>query len=145
MRRWCRRPRACHSLACFSSHSISPPPTYSPFAGYTARIDPSFAADGPSVPTGKTPVTHFTSAFLRRTRSVMRTRGLDSMQLHDITAVWAAIAHPPWLEAPAARWTIRRRLFSTERCAPHHTSSYYTRRAKESGCTGSASTRAACA
>src|SRR6266851_1486396 len=30
MRCWCRRPRACHSLSCFSSHSISPPPTYSP-------------------------------------------------------------------------------------------------------------------
>ncbi len=116
-----------------------------PFAGYTARIDPSFAVDSPSVPTGKTPLTHFTSAFLRRTRSVMRAYGLDAMQLHDITAVWAAIAHPPGLEGPAAGWTFRRRLFSIERCAPHHTSSYYTRRAKGSGYTGSASTQVACA
>ena len=29
-----------------------------PFAGYTSRIDPSFAADSPSVPTGKRPLLH---------------------------------------------------------------------------------------
>ncbi|KAI9454208.1 hypothetical protein F5148DRAFT_1378312 [Russula earlei] len=42
------------------------------FHGYATRVDPALTADKLSVPTTKTPVTHFTSAFLRRTRSVMR-------------------------------------------------------------------------
>jgi len=86
-----------------------------PFAGYTARIDSAFVADKPSVPTAKTPITHFTSAFLRRARSVMRAYGQDAMILHDIVAVWAAIAHPPGLEGFAPGWTVRRRVFQMER------------------------------
>lgn len=91
-----------------------------PFSSYTARIDPSFATDRPPVLTTKTPLTHFTSAFLRRTRSVMRAYGRDAMELHDIAAVWAAIAHPPGLEGFAPGWTARRRLFLMERCAIHY-------------------------
>jgi len=86
-----------------------------PFAGYTARIDPAFVADQPSVPTAKTPITHFTSAIFRRARNVMRAYGQDAMILHDIVAVWAAIAHPPGLEGFAPGWTARRRVFLMER------------------------------
>ena len=88
-----------------------------PFSSYTARIDPAFAIDRPSVPTAKTPLTHFTSAFLRRTRGVMCAYGKDAMELHDIAAVWAAIAYPPGLEGSAPGWTVRRRLFQMERYA----------------------------
>ena len=91
-----------------SSHLLS-------FSSYTERIDPDFAMDRPSVPTAKAPLTHFTSAFLKRTRGVMRAYGLDAMILHDIVAVWAAIAHPPGLEGSAPGWTTRRRLFQMER------------------------------
>lgn len=88
-----------------------------PFFSYTSRIDPAFAIDRPSVPTAKTHLTHFTSAFLRRTRGVMRAYGKDAMELHDIAAVWAAIAYPPGLEGSAPGWTARRRLFQMERYA----------------------------
>jgi hypothetical protein len=88
-----------------------------PFSSYTARVDPAFAIDRPSVPAAKTPLTHFTSAFLRRTRGVMRAYGKDAMELHDIAAVWAAIAYPPGLEGSAKGWTARRRLFQMERYA----------------------------
>jgi hypothetical protein len=86
-----------------------------PFSSYIARVDPAFATDGPSIPTAKTPLTHFTSAFLRRTRGVMRAYGKDAMELHDIVAVWAAIAYPPELEGPVPGWSTRRRLFLMER------------------------------
>ena len=86
-----------------------------PFRSYTTRIDPAFAIDRPPVP--KTPLTHFTSAFLRRTRGVMRAFGKDAMELHDIAAVWAAIAYPPEQEGSAPGWTVRRRLFKMERYA----------------------------
>ncbi|KAI0301088.1 Inosine/uridine-preferring nucleoside hydrolase domain-containing protein [Multifurca ochricompacta] len=72
-----------------------------PFVTYTTYVDPTFAADTPSVAVGKTPLAHFTSAFLRRPRAVMRGFGRDGIKLHDITAVWAAIAHPPGLEGTA--------------------------------------------
>jgi hypothetical protein len=86
-----------------------------PFSSYIAHVDPSFAADQPSVPTGKTPLAHFTSAFLRRTRGIMRASGRDAVELHDIAAVWAAIAHPPGSEKPTPGWAFRRRLFQIER------------------------------
>ncbi|KAI0247287.1 Inosine/uridine-preferring nucleoside hydrolase domain-containing protein [Lactifluus subvellereus] len=86
-----------------------------PFATYNARVDPTFATETPSVPMGKTPLTHFTSAFLLRTRKVMRAYGQDAMVLHDIAAVWGAIAHPPGLQGTAPGWTVRRRLFRMER------------------------------
>ncbi len=47
----------------------------------------------------------------------MRAYGKDAMELHDIAAVWAAIAYPPWLEGSAPGWTTRRRLFLMERYA----------------------------
>src|SRR6266702_1514204 len=87
-----------------------------PFATYSTYVDPAFATDTPSVPAGKTLLTHFASAFFRRTRHVMRAYGLDGMQLHDIAAVWAAITHPPGLEGAAPGWTVRRRRFEMERC-----------------------------
>ncbi|GAA6050528.1 hypothetical protein JCM3770_005584 [Rhodotorula araucariae] len=63
-----------------------------PFAEYTARVDPSFAdTASPSQPTGKAPLTHFTSAFLERTREVMRQFGGDAMEQHDPTVVYALI------------------------------------------------------
>ena len=86
-----------------------------PFATYTTHVDPTFETGAPSVPTGKKPLTHFSSAFFRRMRHVMRAHGLDGMELHDIAAVWAAITHPPELEGAAPGWTIRRRRFEMER------------------------------
>jgi hypothetical protein len=44
----------------------------------------------------------------------MRAYGKDAMELHDIAAVWAAIAYPPGLEGSAPGWTARRRLFQME-------------------------------
>lgn len=38
---------------------------------------------------------HFTSAFLERTREIMVSYGKDAMELHDIVAVWCALANPP--------------------------------------------------
>lgn len=104
-----------------------------PFSTYTTHIDPAFATDRPSVPTAKTPLTHFTSAFLRRACSVMRAYGRDAMQLHDIAAVWAAIAHPPGLEGSAPGWTARRRSFLMERCAMPYMVASDTNRVDESG------------
>ncbi|KAH8993484.1 nucleoside hydrolase [Lactarius akahatsu] len=86
-----------------------------PFSAYSKYVDPAFAEDTPSVPAGKTPLTHFSSAFFRRTRHVMRAYGLDGVELHDIAAVWAAIMHPPGLEGTAPGWTVRRRRFEMER------------------------------
>ncbi|KAH9032457.1 nucleoside hydrolase [Lactarius pseudohatsudake] len=86
-----------------------------PFSAYSKYVDPTFAEDTPSVLAGKKPLTHFSSAFFRRTRRVMRGFGLDGMELHDIAAVWAAITHPPGLEGAAPGWTVRRRRFEMER------------------------------
>jgi len=86
-----------------------------PFPTYATHVDPVFATDTPSVPEGKTPLTHFSSAFFRRMRHVMRAHGLDGIELHDIAAVWAAIAHPPGLEGAAPGWAVRRRRFEMER------------------------------
>ena len=104
-----------------------------PFSTYTTHIDPAFATDRPSVPTAKTPLTHFTSAFLRRACSVMRAYGRDAIQLHDIAAVWAAIAHPPGLEGSAPGWTARRRSFLMERCAMPYTVTSDTNQVDGSG------------
>jgi hypothetical protein len=98
-----------------------------PFIGYATHIDPSFLADRPpSIDNLMPPLSHFTSAFLRRTRNVMRTYGQDAMELHDIAAVWAAIAHPPGLEGPAPGWGFRRRKFLIERCALRYTSTCHS-------------------
>jgi hypothetical protein len=88
-----------------------------PFSTYTTHVDPTFATEIPCVPMGETPLTHFTSAFLLPVRKVMRAFGQDALELHDIVAVWAAMAHPPALQGSASGWTVRRRLFQMERCA----------------------------
>lgn len=67
-----------------------------PFLHYKEHVDPDFDSTAhPSDPTKKTPLAHFTSAFLERTREVMQLFGKDAMELHDIVAVWCAIDNPP--------------------------------------------------
>ncbi|KAG5220049.1 nucleoside hydrolase [Salix suchowensis] len=66
------------------------------FPYYKETVDPTFHSTVvPSVPLGKSPLTHFTSSFLERTREVMLEFGKDAMELHDIVAVWCAIANAP--------------------------------------------------
>ena len=80
------------------------------------------ATTRPSQPTGKPPLVHFTSAFLERTREIMVSYGKDAMELHDIVAVWCALANPP-VEVEAAGavptlqpgWKASRRKFQIER------------------------------
>ncbi|KAI0062857.1 nucleoside hydrolase [Artomyces pyxidatus] len=90
------------------------------FPLYASHIDTTFALDAPSEANGKAPVTHFTSAFLRRTRSVMHRYGKDAMELHDIAAVWCAIENPPVPDESDVfnlkkGWHVRRRKFAMER------------------------------
>lgn len=94
-----------------------------PFPHYKKHVDPSFESPAsPSVSSSKSPVTHFTSSFLERTREIMLGFGNDAMELHDITAVWCAIENPPVAEeiengAPLlkAGWKATRRIFDVER------------------------------
>ena len=99
------------------------------FPLYKAAVDPAFESTAsPSTPEGKPPLVHFTSAFLERTREVMVEFGKDAMELHDIAAVWCALANPaaaaqgqgePQLGAPAPLqdgWKAIRRKFAVERC-----------------------------
>lgn len=86
-----------------------------PFDIYEAKVDSSFSSSaGPSNVTGKPPLTHFTSSFLKRTRTIMRQFGKNQMELHDIVAVWCAIENPPD-NSLAAGWQVRRRVFQIER------------------------------
>ncbi|RPD74261.1 nucleoside hydrolase [Lentinus tigrinus ALCF2SS1-7] len=67
-----------------------------PFPTYKAAVDHAFESTAtPSRADGKPPLVHFTSAFLERTREIMVEFGKDAMELHDIAAVWCAIANPP--------------------------------------------------
>lgn len=67
-----------------------------PFPLYEQRIDRAFGSTSqPSEAQGKAPIVHFTSAFLERTREVMKMFGKDAMELHDIVAVWCACDNPP--------------------------------------------------
>lgn len=85
-----------------------------PFPVYTKRVDPAFQQLSAGV--GKKPITHFTSSFLEQTREVMLQFGKDAMELHDIVAVWCAIANPPWLSPSLAPgWAASRRVFEIER------------------------------
>lgn len=96
-----------------------------PFAkAYKKYVDPEFDnTKNPSQPVGKSPITHFTSSFLERTRELMIEYGLkDAMELHDIVAVWCAICNPPVQgEVPegtcglSGAWTARKRVFDIER------------------------------
>ncbi|KAF4566240.1 hypothetical protein EYR36_011656 [Pleurotus pulmonarius] len=66
------------------------------FPYYKETVDPTFhSTAAPSVQAAKSPLTHLTSSFLERTREVMLEFGKDAMELHDIVAVWCAIANPP--------------------------------------------------
>ncbi|RDX55068.1 nucleoside hydrolase [Lentinus brumalis] len=97
-----------------------------PFPTYQAAVDPAFESTAsPSRGEGKAPLVHFTSAFLERTREIMVEFGKDAMELHDIAAVWCALANPPvsTFEQAAAGdipvlqdgWKAMRRKFEVER------------------------------
>ncbi|KAG7090896.1 hypothetical protein E1B28_009975 [Marasmius oreades] len=87
-----------------------------PFPVYKERVDDAFAGVSvPSVSSMKSPLIHFTSSFLKRTRDVMLRFGKDAMELHDIVAVWCAISHLPSSEVLASGWVAERRIFDIER------------------------------
>jgi hypothetical protein len=92
--------------------------------GYRGIVDPAFEnTKKPSIPGDKSPITHFTSSILERTREVMISYGKDAMELHDVVAVWCACMNPPHPEpivrnnAPllATGWSYQRRTFKIER------------------------------
>lgn len=86
-----------------------------PFEEYKRKVDPSFGSTAfPSMAAGKLPLTHFTSSFLERTREILRGYGKDSLQLHDIVAMWCAIDNPPG-HSLTDGWKTSRRIFSIER------------------------------
>lgn len=93
-----------------------------PFPVYKAEVDPGFESmRSPSIPAGKPPLLHFTSAFLERTREVMLSFGKDVMHLHDPLAVWFTIENPPGKESTSQPpllkhgWRTTRRQFQVER------------------------------
>ncbi|KAI0081341.1 nucleoside hydrolase [Panus rudis PR-1116 ss-1] len=92
-----------------------------PFAYYVKHIDSSLPktatseSDHTNQTTSTSLVTYFTSAFLSRTREVMIKFGKDAMELHDITAVWCAIANPPSQSTLTEGWETTRRTFQVER------------------------------
>ena len=94
-----------------------------PFPYYKKHVDPLFeSSTSPSINTAKSPLTHFTSSFLERTREIMLEFGNDAMELHDVTAVWCAIENPPVAEeieegVPVLKrdWKATRRIFDVER------------------------------
>jgi hypothetical protein len=94
-----------------------------PFSIYKEKVDPTFHSTAvPSVKDGKSPITHFTSSFFERTREVMLGFGSDAMELHDIVAVWCAIANSRDLGYDkdgvpklANGWQAVRRQFGVER------------------------------
>ncbi|CAA7259216.1 unnamed protein product [Cyclocybe aegerita] len=91
-----------------------------PFDIYQKEVDPTFEnTNTPSNAKGKSPLTHFTSSFLERTREIMLQFGKDAMELHDIVAVWCAIENPPFPDtvpmALAPGWEGARREFQIER------------------------------
>ena len=87
-----------------------------PFSTYSTYVHPTIAADTPSVPAGKTPLTCLASAFFRCTRHVMCAYGRDGVEPHDIAAVWAAIAHPPRLERAAPRYAAADSRWNSVSC-----------------------------
>lgn len=91
-----------------------------PFPVYKKDVDPAFYNSSlPSVSLNKSPLTHFTSSFLERTREKMLQFGKDAMELHDVVAVWCAIENPPLLDAVpmvlAPDWQGCQRVFDIER------------------------------
>lgn len=94
-----------------------------PFPFYKSKVDAAFeSTKAPSQPEGKPPLVHFTSSFLERTREIMCSFGKDAMELHDVVAVWCAIANPPVAEEAVgaipriqAGWQATKRKFEVER------------------------------
>ncbi|KAF9445905.1 nucleoside hydrolase [Macrolepiota fuliginosa MF-IS2] len=93
-----------------------------PFPIYKRAVDPTFesASAAPSNGSRKSPIVHFTSSFLERTREVMLSYGKDAMELHDIVAVWCAMENPPSPDDRtgdilAPGWRALRRIFDIER------------------------------
>lgn len=88
-----------------------------PFPTYKERVDPHFQTSGSSA----APVPHFTSSFLTHTREIMLRFGKDAMELHDIVAIWCAIAFPPFPddssmhETSVTGWKAVRKTFDIER------------------------------
>ena len=86
-----------------------------PFPLYNSKVDPSFESPANiSTASHKSPLIHFTSAFLEKTREIMLQFGKDAMELHDIVAVWCAIENPPDVDI-ASGWKGERRIFDIER------------------------------
>ncbi|KAF8629242.1 hypothetical protein AX17_005821 [Amanita inopinata Kibby_2008] len=86
-----------------------------PFPLYKDKVDPWFFSSlRPSVEMDKSPMTHFTSSFLERTREIMVKFGKDAMELHDIVAVWCAIENPPSMQLNNG-WQASERKFDVER------------------------------
>jgi hypothetical protein len=92
-----------------------------PFQCYKSKVDPAFESTTvPSLASEKSPLVHFTSSFLERTKEVMREFGSHAMELHDIVAVWFAIENPPLKEQEdglfmVPGWKVSRRKFGIER------------------------------
>jgi len=91
-----------------------------PFPEYKRDVDSAFHNSSlPSISHNKSPLTHFTSSFLERTREVMLQFGKDALELHDVVAVWCAIENPPLLDdapmALAPDWQGYKRIFDIER------------------------------
>jgi len=91
-----------------------------PFPVYRDIVDPAFSdTSKPSRPSDKTPLVHFTSSFLERTREIMLQFGKDAVELHDIVAVWCAIENPPFQDHEAITfgngWKAHARIFDVER------------------------------
>jgi len=88
-----------------------------PFPLYKLKVDQGFNSSAiPSVAIQKSPLVHFTSSFLERTREIMLQFGKDAMELHDVVAVWCAIENPPaagFNLAPG--WNGKSRIFDIER------------------------------
>ena len=94
-----------------------------PFPFYIQHIDPVFdSTKKPSIRSGKTPLTHFTSSVFERSREIMITFGKDALELHDPVAVWCAIENPPEaiveenaLPSLSPGWAAVKRKFDIER------------------------------
>jgi hypothetical protein len=91
-----------------------------PFPEYRRDVDPAFYNSSlPSNSVNKSPLIHFTSSFLERTREKMLQYGKDALELHDVVAVWCAIENPPLLDAAhmvlAPDWQGCKRVFDIER------------------------------
>ena len=90
---------------------------------YESCVDPKLS-QGQTEAAGRSPLVYFTSSFLERARELMLGFGKDTMQLHDIAAVWCAIQNPPLPDEQADEgrlpsvekgWKVVHRIFDIER------------------------------